>query len=231
MKRSLFLEQSPTAQQPIHVSLLEEHFTLTIRCAPTKSKEKTKLKHYDHHPYLGVEIAQDLNWGEHIKATTTKAHRCLNLLCRNLSGCSRETKDKAYNTMVRPILEFAGAVWDPYQSNHIDMLEKVRCKGSRFVCSDYSSYSSVSGMMSTLDLRSLQERLFISRLGMFYQAHHHPGITIRRHVASHHTSRWPNPEQGPVITSNTCHLRSTWTLTSLAFSPDVSRPGTSYHHQ
>ena len=31
----------------------------------------------------------------------------------------------------------------------------------------------LSGMMSTLGWRSLQERRFISRLGMFYQAHHH----------------------------------------------------------
>ena len=104
---------------------------------------------------------------------TTKARRSLNLLHRNLSGCSRETKDKAYNTMVRPILEYAGAVWDPYQSNHIDMLEKVQCKAARFVCSDYSRYFSGSGMMSTLAWRSLQEIRFISRLGMFYQAHHH----------------------------------------------------------
>ena len=73
----------------------------------------TKLKHYDHHPYLGVEIAQDLDCGEHIKATTTKAHRSLNLLRRNWSGCSRETNDKAFNNMVRPILEYAGAVWTP----------------------------------------------------------------------------------------------------------------------
>ena len=132
-----------------------------------------KLKHYDHHPYQGVEIAQDLDWGEHIKATTTKAHSSLNLLHRNLSGRSHETKDIAYNTMARPILEYAGAVWDPYQSNRIDTLEKVQCKAARFVFSDYSRYSNVSGMMSTLCWRSMRERCFISWLGMFYQAHHH----------------------------------------------------------
>ena len=71
---------------------------------------RTKLKHYDHHPYLGVETAQDLDSGEHMKAKTTKAHRFLNLLRRNLSGCFRETKDNAYNTMIRPILEYAGAI-------------------------------------------------------------------------------------------------------------------------
>ena len=113
--------------------------TITRKKTPVTAEYSmlgTKLKHYDHHPYLGVEIAQDLDWGEHIKATTTKAHRSLKLLRRNLSGCSRETKDKAYNTMVRPILEYAGAVWDPYQSNHIDTLEKVQRKAARFVCSD-----------------------------------------------------------------------------------------------
>ena len=151
-----------------------------------------------------------------IKATTTKAHRSLNLLRRNLSGCSCETKDKAYNTMVRPILEYAGAVWDPYQSNHIDMLEKVQRKLSRSICLQrLQQVLHLSGMMSTLGWRSLQE-IYASQAGWACFTRH---ITIRRHAPSHHTSRWPNPEQGQVMTSNIYHLRSTWTLANLAFFP------------
>ena len=84
---------------------------------------------------------------EHTKATTTKAHSSLNLLYRNLSVCSRDTKYEAYNTMDRPIREYGGAVWDPDQSNHVDMLEKLQRKATWFVCCDYCRYSSVSSMM------------------------------------------------------------------------------------
>ena len=72
----------------------------------------TTLKHYDHHPYLGVEILKDLDCGEHVKNTMTKANRSLNLLSRNLSGWSSETKEKAYTTLLRPVGEYAGAVGD-----------------------------------------------------------------------------------------------------------------------
>ena len=114
----------------------------------------TKLKNYDHHPYLGVEISQD--W---------TGENTLRLWPPRLTGpwipC----------TEIYPA--FLGRPWDPYQSNHIDMLKKVQSKAARFVCLDYIRYSSMSGMMLMLGLRYLQDRCFISRLGMFNEAHHH----------------------------------------------------------
>ena len=108
----------------------------------------------------------------------TKAHRSLNLLRRNLSGCSSETKEKAYTTLVRPVLEYAGAVWDPYQANHISKLESVQCKTARFVRADYSRYSDVTRMMDNLGWRTLQERRFVSRMSLFYCAAHQPTACI-----------------------------------------------------
>ena len=127
------------------------------------------LQHCDHHPYLGVEMSSDMSWNHHIKATTAKAQRSLNLLRRNLSGCSRETKSRAYTTMVRPILEYAGSVWDPYHQNQIDALEAIQRRAARFACNLYSYEESVTAMLNTLGWRSLQERRFISRQCMLYK--------------------------------------------------------------
>ena len=33
------------------------------------------LQHFDHHPYLGVELARDMCWGPHIKKTAQKAQK------------------------------------------------------------------------------------------------------------------------------------------------------------
>ena len=82
--------------------------TITQRRTPLKSfytvPWKT-LKHYDYLTYQGVELSKDMDWGHHIKATTSKVQRTLNILRRNLSGCGRETKGKAYVALAHPFLE------------------------------------------------------------------------------------------------------------------------------
>ena len=85
-----------------------------------------QLQHVTHHPYLGVELADDLSWGPHLDKMIPKAQRTLNLLRRNLSDCSQNTKDVANNTLVRPVLEYASTSWDPYQANHIHRMENVQ---------------------------------------------------------------------------------------------------------
>ena len=66
--------------------------------------------------------------------------------------------------MVRPILEYAGTVWDP--TSQAILTCRRRCSARQL------DLSAVSGIMSTLGRRSLLERRFISTLGMFCQAHH-----------------------------------------------------------
>jgi hypothetical protein len=73
------------------------------------------LEEVEHHPYLGVELGNDLNWNHHIDQTTTKANGILAFLSRNLNKCSKEVKEKAYTTLVRPNLEYGSSVGCPFQ--------------------------------------------------------------------------------------------------------------------
>jgi hypothetical protein len=52
-----------------------------------------------------VELGNDLNWNHHIDQTTTKANGILAFLRGNLNKCSKEVKEKAYTTLVRPNFE------------------------------------------------------------------------------------------------------------------------------
>ena len=149
--------------------------TVTKKQKPIVTKYNmlgVELKHYDHHPYLGVELSRDLSWGPHIKQTTSKAQGSLNLLRRNLHGCSQLTKARAYTTMVRPILEYAGTVWDPFHNVHIRSLEAVQRRAARWTLQNYSREASVTDMLNTLEWRPLQERRCINRLTMFYKTVH-----------------------------------------------------------
>ena len=125
-----------------------------------------------HHPYLGVEIAADLSWGPHLNQTIPKAQRSLNLLRRNLYGCSPQTKEMAYKALVRPVLEYASSAWDVFQANHVKRLESIQRKAARFVTNQHQRDVSVTGLINTLGWRPLQERRLEARLCMFYKSLH-----------------------------------------------------------
>ena len=71
--------------------------------------------------------------------------------------------------MVRPILEYASSVWDPYTNVNIQKLESVRRRAARFCLGDYSRYSSVTSMLLLLDLPSLQSRRKLAKLITMYK--------------------------------------------------------------
>ena len=63
--------------------------------------------------YLGIEISSDLRWNNHVAAVVSKASRTLNFVRRNLYRCNSHIKELSYITLVRPLLEYATASWDP----------------------------------------------------------------------------------------------------------------------
>jgi len=76
--------------------------------------------------YLGVYINSTLNWTDHVHITAAKATRCLNLLCHSLWGYSSLVKSLVYKASVRPVLEYAALVWNPYTSRNINTIEAVQ---------------------------------------------------------------------------------------------------------
>ena len=95
----------------------------------------TKLKHSDNHPYLGVKIAQDLDWRDHVKATTTEAHRSTKPPAPKSIWLFSWDQGQSlqHHGQTNPGISRYGM--GPYQSSHIDMPEKVQRKATRFVCS------------------------------------------------------------------------------------------------
>jgi len=95
----------------------------------------------EQHSYLGIMLNKTLSWSSHISAISSKTTRTLNFLKRNLSDCSRKDKESAYLTMVRPLMEYASAVWDPHLNSLIQLLEKVQRCAARWIFNDYSRFS------------------------------------------------------------------------------------------
>ena len=127
------------------------------------------LEHETAKKYLGCTITNDLNWGSHITNICNKANRTLGFLRRNLHISSKEIKERAYKTLVRPQLEYASTMWDPYQQGHIDQIEKVQRRSARYVTGRYRNTSSVGGMIDQLKWKSLTKKRKEARLSMMYK--------------------------------------------------------------
>ena len=123
------------------------------------------LEKVAHHPYLGMELADDLKCNQHIRNTSCKANRMLGLFRRNLYRCREKVKETAYTVLVRSKLEYCASVWDPSVQISIDALEMVQRRAARFVRGDYRRESGVvTELLSSLQQPSLVQRRAIANL-------------------------------------------------------------------
>ena len=105
----------------------------------------------------------------HINNITSTANKTLGFVKRNVVTKNKDIKTMAYNSLVRPQVEYASVVWSPYTKDNINKIEKVQRRAARWVTNDYSSYSCVTDMLSNLGWRSLENRRTDTRLAMFYK--------------------------------------------------------------
>jgi len=100
------------------------------------------------------------------------ANSTLAFLRCNLYHCQRNVKIDAYQTYVRPILEYAVTAWAPYTQRNINKIESIQRRAARFVMSDFSTYSSVTAMLSSLKWSTLHHRRHILQLIMLFKILH-----------------------------------------------------------
>lgn len=124
------------------------------------------------HAYLGVDITNTLSWNNHIHRITSSANKQLGFIRRNLYSCTKELKQTAYTSLVRPLVEYSSSVWDPHQANLINKIEMVQRRAARFVMNDYKRDSSVTKMIKDLDWCSLKDRRTANRLTNLQKARH-----------------------------------------------------------
>ena len=70
--------------------------------------------------YLGVYLSKDLRWNERVKYITNKGNRLHGFLNQNLKQSTTSTKEKAYKSLIQPIVEYCSSVWDCYTTKNIN---------------------------------------------------------------------------------------------------------------
>ena len=92
------------------------------------------LKEKDAVKYLGVTVHHKLSWNEHICSIVKKANSSIGFLRRNLQIYLKHNKANAYKTLVRPQIEYASTIWDPFTQENQNKIEMVQRSKSCPLC-------------------------------------------------------------------------------------------------
>ena len=140
--------------------------------------------------YLGVSISSKMSWSDHIDDISTKARKSLGFIRRNLCNCPQYLRNQAYTSLVRPILEYACCVWDPYERKHIKQLEGVQRHTARFTAGNYYSMNPgcATYIFTQLCWDLLEHRRAKHRITMFYKIINNLAIIPVHHQLKVHDS-------------------------------------------
>ena len=111
-----------------------------------------------------------MKWDQHIHQITSKANLSLGFLRRNLLKCPEVVKERTHQALVRPHIEYASAVWDPYLIKDVNKDESVQRRSGRFVKNSYiKEKGTITNLLNELGWPSLECRRKHHRLDLFYR--------------------------------------------------------------
>ena len=82
---------------------------------------------------LGIQVDSQLKFREQAAAAVSKASRILSVIRRSFGLLDETTLPLLFRTMVRPHLEYANAVWGPFNCEDQRRIERVQRRATRLV--------------------------------------------------------------------------------------------------
>ena len=82
---------------------------------------------------LGVLFDDKLKFTPHINQIVAKANSRLGIIRHTFTNLTAKTLLPLYKTLVRPILEYAVAIWRPYYKKDTDIVERVQRRATKLV--------------------------------------------------------------------------------------------------
>lgn len=105
---------------------------------------------------LGIHIAPNLKWEEHITTIVKKANSFIYIIRRSFQNMTVEVFRKIYKTYIRPLLEYGFQIWNPYFQKDINLLESVQRRATKIP--QALRRKSYEDRLKALRLTTLEER-------------------------------------------------------------------------
>ena len=157
--------------------------TSKCKCMVISRKSTPKLPHdqlqllgmplqvVESYKYLGLLLSSNMSWSPHIESICSKTRQILGLLYR----CFYDSTDSSmikqlYLSMVRPHLEYACQVWDPYLIRDKRNLESVQKFGLKLASRQWDA--GYNELLDLFNLPTLEERRIHLKLGLLFKIVH-----------------------------------------------------------
>ena len=129
--------------------------------APILTLHNKAIEKVSSYKYLGVIITNDLLWSAHIERIRSKANKIIGLIYRQFySWSSQQTLLRLYTSLVRPHLEYATQVWNPYLMKDIQKLENVQKFALKVCCKRWDlTYAEALEQTALPDLKARRTHL------------------------------------------------------------------------
>ena len=101
--------------------------------SPEYFVSNTKLSTATSLHLLGVQISSDLTWNEQVSSVTKKCNKLLGFLRTVVGNQNQNILFTLYRSLVLPIIDSCSPVWFVYRKNHINNLETIQRRATRFI--------------------------------------------------------------------------------------------------
>ena len=127
-----------------------------------------QIREVNTHKHLGLTFNSNLTWSDHIGDLATKAGRCVGLLRKISREVPRECLEILYKAMIRPIIEYAGVIFDGSADQHLNRLESVQ-RQAALACTGAYKHTTHEKLLEELGWPPLSDRRRHHRLNLMYR--------------------------------------------------------------
>jgi hypothetical protein len=120
------------------------------------------------HCHLGVTLENHFTWSSHITKIAAKGSKCVGIMRRISRDLPRTCLERLYLTMVRPILEYGGILFDGCPDTYLKKLDKVQ-REAALVCTGAYRHTKTENLMAELGWDSLHLRRANQKLCLMYK--------------------------------------------------------------
>lgn len=160
--------------------LMEVNWSKTHVCTFTRARDRVtshfcysapdrEVPRADHIKLLGVVLSADMSWSHHVREVVAKASRRLHLVRVISRGLPAASSLALSCSLIRSVLEYAAAVWDPPLGRDIGILENLQRRYVRLATKNYGRDVCVTNLVASNGLDPLQSRRRFRRLELLFQ--------------------------------------------------------------
>ena len=130
--------------------------------------DKQIIIELDSHKHLGVFLSNYCTLHKHIDYVKEKAWGRITIMRRSKFCLDRKSLETIYLTFIRPILEYADAVWDNCTNYEKQELDKIQTEIARIV-TGATKLVSLHVLFDEVNLEPLEDRRVTHRLLLLYK--------------------------------------------------------------